>query len=139
MLETILKEHGGELLGSLTEGGAMDASQAEGLIPPALSGIGDALSNGQLDLSSLLSGLSDGSGVQSLLGQLDLGEVAVQAGLDQGQTESGLTRLIPVVLSLLGDKAGGAEGLLSMLGGTGEGSGGALGAITGIAGKLFGK
>jgi len=139
MLETILKEHGGELLGALTQGGSMDASQAEGLIPPALSGIGTALSSGQLDISSLLGGMSDGSGIQSLLGQLDVGGIAAEAGLDEGQTESGLTRLIPVVLSLLGDKSGGAEGLLSMLGGAGGGSGGALGALGGIAGKLFGK
>ena len=46
-----------------------------------------------------------------------------------------LSALIPVVVSLLGDQAGGADGLLSMLGGGAEG-GGALGAL---AGKLFGK
>ncbi|MEM9175324.1 MAG: hypothetical protein AAGC67_08810 [Myxococcota bacterium] len=137
MLETILKEHGGELIGALTQGSELDASQAENLIPPALGGIGDALAGGDLDLASLLGG--GGDGVSALLGKLDVGAIAGQAGLDEGQARGGLTALIPVVLSLLGDKAGGADGLASMLGGLaggGEGLGGALG---GLAGKLFGK
>ncbi len=139
MLDTILKEHRGELLEAVTQGTSMDTSQAEGLIPPALNEIGTALSSGQVDLSSLLSGMGEGGGVQSLLGQLDISGIAAQAGVDEGQAKNGLTSLIPVVLSLLGDKSGGAEGLLSMLGGASGGSGGALGAIGGIAGKLFGK
>ena len=137
MLETILKEHGGELLGALTEGGGLDASQAEGLIPPALGGIGEALAGGDLDLSSLLGG--GGDGVASLLGKLDIGAIAGEAGLDEGQTRGGLAALIPVVMTLLGDKAGGTDGLASMLGGLAGGSEGLGGALGGLAGKLFGK
>jgi len=137
MLETILKEHGGELLGAVTNGSSLDASQAEGLIPPALGGIGDALAGGDLDLSSLLGG--GGDGVAALLGKLDVGAIAAQAGLDEGQAQSGLTALIPVVVSLLGDKAGGADGLMSMLGGLAGGSGAGGGVLGGLAGKLFGK
>ncbi|MCR9094158.1 MAG: hypothetical protein NXI30_08070 [bacterium] len=137
MLETILKEHGGALLAAVTQGSDLDASQAESLIPPALGGIGDAIAGGDLDLSSLLAG--GGDGVAALLGKLDVGAIAGQAGLDEGQARDGLSSLIPVVLSLLGDKAGGADGLMSMLGGLGGGNGGGAGALAGLAGKLFGK
>lgn len=136
MLETILKEHGSELIGAITGGSGLDAGQAENLIPPALGGIGDALSGGNLDLGSLLGG--GGGDIGALLGKLDIGGIASQAGLGEDQARDGLTSLIPMVLSLLGDKSGGAEGLLSMLGGEG-GGGGALGALGGLAGKLLGK
>ena len=136
MLEDLLKEHGGELLSSLTSGGGLDTSQAEKLLPPAVSGIGEAISGGGLDLGDLLGG-GDGA-VSALLGKLDIGQIASAAGLDQNQAQNGLASLIPAVMSLLGNKAGGAEGLLSMLGGSGDAAG-ALGALGGMAGKLFGK
>ena len=136
MLETLLKEHGGELLSSMTSGTGLDTSQAESLLPPALSGIGEALSGGGLDLGALLGGGQ--TGVSDLLGKLDIGQIAGAAGLDEGQAKTGLASLIPAVLSLLGNKAGGADGLMSMLGG-GDAKSGALGALGGIAGKLFGK
>ena len=137
MLETILKEHGGELLSAVTRDSGLDASQAEGLIPPAIGGIGDALAGGGLDVSSLLGG--GGDGIAALLGKLDVGAIAGQAGLDEGQARDGLSALVPVVLSLLGDKAGGADGLMSMLGGLAGGNEGGAGALAGLAGKLFGK
>ena len=136
MLESLLKEHGGELLSALKGAGGLDASQAEGLLPPAAKGIGEAISGGGFDLSSLLGG--GGDAVTGLLDKLNIGEIAASAGLDEAQAKGGLASLIPVVMSLLGNKAGGAEGLMSMLGGGGEKSG-ALGALGGIAGKLFGK
>ena len=133
MLDTILKEHGPDLLSSLTSGGGLDASQAESLLPPALGGIGEALGGGGLDLGDLLGG---GEGAaQGLLGKLDIGAIASAAGLSEGQAQSGLAALVPVVISLLGDKAGGADDLLSMLGG---GSGGAGGMLKGLAGKFLG-
>lgn len=136
MLDELLKAHGGELLASLTQGGGLEQGQAEKLLPPALDGIGSALGAGGFDLSSLLGG---GENVaQSLLGQLDIGKIAGAAGLSEGQTQGGLTSLIPTVLGLLGNEGGGAEGLMSMLGG-GETSSSGLGALAGVAGKLFGK
>lgn len=136
MLEAFLKEHGGELLSSLTGAGGLDQSQAENLLPPALGGITDALQSGGLDLSSLLSG--GGNGAADLLKQLNIGDIASRAGLSEGQASSGLASLVPAVMSLLNNKASGPADLLAMLGG-GEGASGALGAIGGIAGKLFGK
>ncbi len=136
MIEALLKEHSGELLSSLTGGAGLNASQAKDLLPPAISGIGDALKGGGLDLSDLLGG---GSGaVSKLLGQLDIGAIAGAAGLDKSEARNGLTSLIPAVISLLENKAGGAAGVMSMLGGEG-GQSGTVGALAGIAGKLFGK
>lgn len=138
MLEAILKEHGGDLLSSMIGSGGLDSGQAERLLPPALEGIGGALGDGGLDLGDLLGG-GEGA-VGALLGKLDIGAIASSAGLGSDETLAGLTSLIPVVVSLLSDKVGGgagAEGLMSMLSG-GDGSD-ALGAIGGLAGKLFGK
>ena len=135
MLEALLKEHGGELLSSLTGAGGLDQGQAENLLPPALGGISDALQNGGLDLSSLLGG---GNAAADLLKQLNIGDIASSAGLSEHQAKSGLASLVPAVMSLLNNKASGPADLLAMLGG-GEGASGALGAIGGIAGKLFGK
>ena len=137
MLEALLKEHSGELLGALTGGAGLETSEAESLLPPALSGIGDVIGSGDLDLTSLLGG--GGDGVSALLQKLNIAEIASSAGIEEGRAQSGLSSLIPVALSLLGDKAGGAEGILGMLGGSSGSGGGALGALGGIASKLFGK
>jgi len=136
MIETLLKQHGGELMSALTGSGGLDAGQAERLLPPAVGGIGEALAGGGLDLGDLLGG--GGGAASALLSKLDISAIAGAAGVDEGQTRNGLASLIPIVVSLLGKEAGGAEGLLSMLGGQG-GSTGAVGALGGLAGKLFGK
>ncbi len=132
MLDTILKEHGPELLAALTGGGGLDGDQADRLLQPALSGIGEALTGGRLDLGQLLGG--GDAAASSLLGQLDVGAIASAAGLTEGQAGGGLASLVPIVLSLLAQQGGGADGLLSMLGG----SGGAAEKLGGLAGKLFG-
>ena len=135
MIEAILREHGGELLGALQGAGGLSTDQAERLLPPAIAGLGGALSSGDVDVRSLLGG----GDVSSLLARLDVDSIAAQAGIEEGEARGGLRALIPVALSLLGDKAGGAEGLLSMLGGGSQGGvSGALGAATGLAGRLFG-
>jgi len=138
MLESLLQDHADEFLGALTGAGGLESGEAQSLLPPALDGIGQAIGSGGLDLTSLLGG-GGGDIVSALLGRLDLAGIASAAGVDQGRAETGLASLIPVVVSLLGDKAGGAENILGMLGGGGGEAGAALGALGGIAGKLFGK
>lgn len=135
MIEALLKKHSGELIGALTGAGGLDTGEAKSLLPPAISGIGDVLGSGNLDVSKLLGS----GGAAELLGKLDLAGIAASAGLNEGKAQSGLSSLIPVVVSLLGEKAGGADGLLSMLGRGSGGGSAALGAIGGIAGKLFGR
>lgn len=140
MLEALLQAHGDKFLGALTGAGGLDSEEAKNLLPPALGGIGEALSGGGFDLGSLL---GEGGGVSDLLSQLDIPGIASSAGIEQGKAQTGLASLIPVVVALLGDKAsgaGGVEDLLGMLGGGGESGGaGAIGALGGLAGKLFGK
>ena len=138
MLDQLLKDHGGELIAAITQKSELDASQAESLLPPALGQITDLVKGGDggIDLTDLLGG---GSGaVSAMLENLDIAKIAKAAGLDQSQAEGGLASLIPVVMSLLGDKVGGAESLLSMIGGGGS-SGDRLDSLGGLTGKLFGK
>lgn len=138
MLEQLLKDHGSELISAMTAGSPLDRSQAESLLPPAVAQIADRVQGGAggIDLGDLLGG---GSGaVSALLEKLDVAGLARAAGLGETETQTGLEALIPAVLSMLGNQAGGAQGLLSMLGGS-EGSADGLGALGGIAGKLFGK
>jgi hypothetical protein len=138
MLESLLRDHADEFLGALTGAGGLKSGEAQSLLPPALDGIGQAVGSGGLDLSSLLGGGS-GDAVSEILGRLDLAGIASAAGIDQARAETGLASLIPVVLSLLGDKAGGVDDILAMLsGGSGE-AGAVLGALGGLTGKLFGK
>ena len=125
MWQELLQSHGSDLLSAVTSGSDLNEGQAERLLPPALGGIG-----------ALLGGGSGAAG--DLLSQLDLGGIARAAGLDEGQVQSGLQALIPLVLSLLSDEAGGIEGLLGTLGG-GEASEGGLGALAGLTGKLLGR
>lgn len=135
MIETVLKGQMGEMLGTLTRDGGLAADQAESLLPPALGGIGDALSSGKIDVASLVSG----GDLSSLLGRLDISSIASQAGLGEDQARGGVAALVPVVLSLLTEKTGGAEGLAAMLGGGGDAGGGAAGLLGGVVGKLFGR
>ena len=125
MWQELLQSHGSDLLSAVTSGSDLNEGQAERLLPPALGGIG-----------ALLGGGSGAAG--DLLSQLDLGGITRAAGLDEGQVQSGLQALIPLVLSLLSDEAGGIEGLLGTLGG-GEASEGGLGALAGLTGKLLGR
>jgi hypothetical protein len=138
MLDELLQEHGSELIAAITKGSELDAGEAKQLLPPAVGQISEVLQGGGggIDLGALLGG--SGGAVSSLLENLDVAQIANAAGIDRARAEGGLASLIPVVVSLLGEKSGGLDGLLSMLGGDG-GSGPDLGALGGIAGKLFGK
>lgn len=147
MIESLLKQHSETLIAAVTQGSQLDAGQAEQLVPPAITGLQETLSSGDLDLSSLLGGggldissLVSGGALGEILGKLDIGHIASQAGLGEGEARDGLASLIPVAVSLLGERAGGLQGLVGLLGGDSAGSGDAVGgALRGLAGKLFGK
>ena len=74
IVEDLLKEHGGELIGSLT-GAGFSPEQAEGFLPPAATQVLDVVKGGGLDLGSLLGG---GSDVGSLISKLDLPGLAAR-------------------------------------------------------------
>jgi hypothetical protein len=129
IVEDLLSDKGGEFVGALVDKADFSAEQAQGFAPAALSALTGALGGGGLDIGSLLGGADLGA----LLSKIDLGSLASQTGVDSGKAESGLQVLVPLVLSALQGKAGGADGIASLLGGSD-----ALGAAGKLAGKLFG-
>jgi len=144
ILDDLLQQHGGELLGVLQARAGFSADEASRFLPPALGQMLEAARGGGLDLASLLGG-GGAAGVTELITKMDPGGLAAEADVEVGKARSGLESLLPVALALLQQHAGGASGLLSLLGSqsgqigqSGEG-GGALGAVAGLAGSLFGK
>jgi hypothetical protein len=130
LLEDILGDKGSELTGSLVDNAGFSAEQAQDFLPPAVGQVLEAVGGGGVDFGELL----DGGGISALLSKIDLGALASQTGVDAAKAGTGLQALVPLVVSALQDKAGGADGILSLLGG---GKSGALGALGGLAGKLF--
>ena len=129
LIQNLLKEHGGELVSTLVGESGFGQAQAEKLVPAVGSQLGDALGGGGLDLGALLGGGDLGS----LISKFDLGALAGAAGTDEATAQSGLQAILPKLMSLLGDGAGGAAGLASMLGD----KGGLLGAAGKLAGSFF--
>lgn len=132
MVQKLIQERGPELVQSLVSKVGFSAEEAQGFLPVAVEKLMAALQGGGLDFGELLGG----GGVASLLSKLNTREIAADSGLDEAKAEAGLGELVPNVLSALKEQSGGAEGLLSALGG-GK-SDGLLGAAGGLAGKLFG-
>ncbi len=130
VIQGLLQNHQGELVGQLEEKAGFGTDEAKSFLPPALEQIGQALGAGGIDLGALLSG----DGLGALLSKIDVGAIANQSEVDAPKAKSGLEALVPMVLSLLKQEGGGLEGLLGKLGG-----GGAAGALGGLAGKLFNR
>ncbi len=126
ILDSLMSEHGPELLSSLTDSG-FSSEQAEAFLPEAASSVGDALSGG--GIASMLGGGDDGDVASELLSKIDIQGLATKLGMDPTMAESGLSALIPKLLSLVGSQSGGLSGLL----------GGGAGGLAGLAGKLFNK
>lgn len=133
IIDELISSGGTELLASLTEKAGFTPQEAQRFLPVATEQVVEEVQGGGLDLGSLLGG----DGVGSLISKLDIGSLASQTGLDTAQASTGLQSLVPVLLSLLQSKAGGADGILSMLGGSQKG--GAMGALGKLAGGFFNK
>lgn len=135
-LQDILREKGGDLAAGLVEKAGFSTEQARSFLPEAASSVFDVAKAkaGDLDLSDLA------GSTESLVGGVDVGALAQKVGIDSSKASSGLQALVPMLLSALGQKAGGLSQLSSLLGG--EGIGKALGGATdigGMAGKLFNR
>jgi len=130
ILDELVNENGASLVRSLT-GAGLSSDEAERMLPEATGRVVDAASSGGLDFGSLLGG---GADVGKLLSKIDLSALASATGIEEAKVRRGLEALIPVVISLLHDKAGGADGIGALLGG----DSGGLGAVGKLAGKLFG-
>jgi len=133
ILDEILEDKGSELSGALVEKAGFSGEEAQSFLPPAVGKVLEAVGGGGVDIGALMGA----GGIQSLLAKIDLGSLASESGVEASKASSGLQAMLPLLMSALRDKAGGAEGILSLLGG--GSAGGALGAVRGLAGKLFGR
>ncbi len=124
LLKGLLAVKGQGWITMLTSKFGFDAEQASAFVPAALSKVGSLISSGKLDLAG-------GFNAGSILSMLNAGEIGEAAGVDSEKAAKGLKALIPEVLSSAEEKAGGADGILSML--TKDGIGASLGKI----GTLF--
>lgn len=128
MLDQLLSGDRSELVKKLTGVLGVDEAKAGSFLTKALDVIQKALSSGKLDPSALLSG-----NLSSITSNLDLGSLAGLLGGNEAKARDGLGAIIGPLASRLKEQGGGAEGLLSQIGGEQAG-----GALKGIAGKLFG-
>jgi hypothetical protein len=124
LIKSLIKEKGGDLVSHLTEKAGFNAEQAEAFVPEAFTSVMDAVKGG-----------ADAKDTDGLLGKIDLAGLASKVGIDSGMAKGGLTAILPMIMSLLGSKAGGLGAITSMFGGGGD----VAGKLGGLAGGLFGK
>ena len=125
IIKQLLGEKSGQWIGLLTSKFGFDAGQAKSFVPAILDKVMAVVGGGKLDLTK-------GLDPTALLSKLDVDDLAKQSGVDTDKARQGLEGILPDVAASIQEKAGGASGLLSMLGGKG---GGVLGKVA----KLFGK
>ena len=90
-----------------------------------------AFSSGQLDLGEITGGLD----ASRLLEKIDLGQIAVKAGVDAARAREGAEALAPELASALGEAAGGDDRVQRLMGKAEELLGGAGDPVA----KLFGE
>ncbi len=130
-LKDLLEDKSATMISSLLGKAGFSAGQAEAFVPPAARSVLDAVKSraGQAGLAELA------SNPEAVAGAVDIAGLADEAGISREKAASGLEAVLPIILGVLRDKAGSLGSLGSLLGGGGE----AVGAISGMAGKLFGK
>ena len=130
-LQNLLGDKTSELVSGLVDKAGFSADQAKAFVPEATGSVVDAVKGaGDIDFSNL------GAAAQNVMGKVDVSSLAGKVGIDTEQARNGLTAFVPKLLQMLQEKAGGAEGIMSLLGGLGEGGlGGALGGL----GKMLGR
>lgn len=130
MIEALLGDKFGELTSALT-GNGFSTDQANAFIPEAAQGFLETFkAHGEgLDLNDL------GGSASSLLQSFDISSLAEKVGISAEQAQTGVSAVLPTLLSLAGQHQDKIEMLSSMLGGKG-GLGGIFGGLTS---KLFGK
>ena len=126
-LQNLLGDNTSKLVSSLVDKAGFSADQAKAFVPEATGSVVDAVKNaGNIDFSNI------GAAAQNVMGQVDVSSLASKVGIDTGQAQSGLNAIVPNLLQIFQDKAGGSAGIMSMLGGL---KGGMLGGL----GKMLGK
>ncbi len=128
-LKNLLDENTAGLVSGLVDKAGFTADQATAFVPEAAGSVVDAVKGAGADLD-----FSNMDAVaQSVMDKVDVASLADKVGLDTNKVQSGLGALVPNLLQIAQDKAGGAAGIMSMLG---EGG---IGKIVGGLGKMFGK
>jgi hypothetical protein len=131
MLEQLLSGSKAGIVSSLTSKLGMSGDQAGGFVGKLLPMIEGLVKGGGLDVKQLLGG--DASG---LISKLDMGSLA---GFFGGSTDKAKQGVETVVSGIAG-AAGSNKGLVDQLAGLAGGKSGGVGdAVSGLAGKLFGK
>ena len=132
LLKNLLGDKTSDLVSGLVSKAGFSQDQAQAFVPEAASSVVDAVkgAGGGIDFSDM------GSAAQTVMGKVDVPALAGKVGIGTEQVQNGLSAILPTLLNLFQEKAGGASGIMSMLGGLGEGG---LGKIAGGLGKMFGK
>jgi len=125
-IQQILKEQGPKLAGVLMSKLGFSSGQADGFLGGALKQISGLISGGGLKVTELFGG----GGVGALLSKLNFGQLASEAGVDEGKARQGMEEVAPSMLSSLKDAVDSPEDLLGKF--TGEGVGGVLGKVGGL-------
>ncbi|MBT8335201.1 MAG: DUF937 domain-containing protein [Gemmatimonadetes bacterium] len=129
-LKNLLGDSASGLVSSLVSKAGFTADEAQAFVPEATTSVvGAVKTTGDIDLSNL------GAAAQKVMGDIDVPALAKRAGIGPDQAQGGLTAIVPTLLQIIQEKAGGAGGLMSMLGGVTQGGGGMLGGL----GKMLGK
>lgn len=118
MHELITKFLGGQGAGlskQLMDKLGLDADGAKGFIGAACEKVLDSVKGGKVDASAVL-----GGNVSEIVSKIDVAGLAQKTGLDQAKVTDGLKTVVPGFLDSVKEQAGGASGLLSMLGGGGN-------------------
>ncbi len=134
LMQNIMADKATDLLGALTGKAGYTTEQADRFLPEAGTAVGSALSAqaSELDLADPASA----SNIGAVLNSVDVASLANRTGVSAEQSVAGLNALLPMLLGFLGERAGGASGLLALLG-SGKSIGGALGGVKDVAGRLF--
>lgn len=130
-LNDILGANTSELIGAVLKQTDMGREEAESFVPEAGQTVAKALAGSAGDLN--LSQLASAANVAALLKQIDIGALAGRVGVSREKSSAGLSALLPMLLSFIGDndKAVGALKALSQ-------ADGAMDTLKGLGGKLFG-
>ncbi len=118
-LKNLRDENTANLVSGLVDKAGFSADQAKAVVPEAASSVVDAVKGADIDFSSI------GAASQAIVDKVDVGSLAGKVGIDTAQAQSGLGALVPNLLELVQEKAGGGEG--------------GIGKIVGGLGKMFGK
>ncbi|MEZ6005407.1 MAG: hypothetical protein R3F17_14875 [Planctomycetota bacterium] len=112
MIEALLGTQWGEWKARVAGQLDVDASQAGKLLGGAAQQVMGLFTQGRLDLASL----QTPKGVSSLLDQLNLADLAQQAGVEAQRLEGALGHVLPDLVAKAGSILGGGSGLGSILG-----------------------